>query len=258
MNMNDYISLRDYPSQLETYEWKQKRIEILERDKYRCQICGKGKSTVLYNPSSDRDSDISIGIDYSYSTISIDDILFTHFSVQDFIDIISAKNLSLTPTDYVVSSNDILGVLAEPHTNEFPVNCEDVEINLVRHPTGMLYFIVNREEDNLSNIKLHTPYFIDHPISLNVHHKHYIIGHKAWEYDDEDLVTLCNECHTKVHHAIGAPVYLHKNGYMKEVPLTPCFRCEGTGYFPEYKHVENGICFRCRGARFEELRPYVK
>ncbi len=35
--------------------------------------------------------------------------------------------------------------------------------------------------------------------------------------------------------------------------LKPCYRCHGTGYFPEYNHVEDGICFRCRGAKYEQL-----
>jgi DnaJ-class molecular chaperone len=26
-----------------------------------------------------------------------------------------------------------------------------------------------------------------------------------------------------------------------------CPRCNGSGYLPQYGHVENGICFRCRG-----------
>lgn len=29
----------------------------------------------------------------------------------------------------------------------------------------------------------------------------------------------------------------------------PCYRCGGTGYLPEFKHVEGGICFRCRGRK---------
>jgi hypothetical protein len=27
-----------------------------------------------------------------------------------------------------------------------------------------------------------------------------------------------------------------------------CARCGGTGYLPQFKHVQNGICFRCHGA----------
>ena len=35
---------------------------------------------------------------------------------------------------------------------------------------------------------------------LQVHHKKYIKNRLAWEYDEENLITLCSECHKKVHH----------------------------------------------------------
>ncbi len=34
---------------------------------------------------------------------------------------------------------------------------------------------------------------------LDVHHLRYIMGRKAWEYDDGDLVTLCHKCHEELH-----------------------------------------------------------
>lgn len=34
---------------------------------------------------------------------------------------------------------------------------------------------------------------------------------------------------------------------------TNCERCAGAGYFPEYDHINSGVCFRCDGNRFEEL-----
>lgn len=34
---------------------------------------------------------------------------------------------------------------------------------------------------------------------LQVHHKFYINGKKAWEYKNKALVTLCSECHKKEH-----------------------------------------------------------
>jgi hypothetical protein len=34
-------------------------------------------------------------------------------------------------------------------------------------------------------------------ITLNVHHKKYIYGRKPWEYDNADLITLCEDCHSK-------------------------------------------------------------
>lgn len=34
---------------------------------------------------------------------------------------------------------------------------------------------------------------------LDVHHIRYVEGRQAWDYDESDLVTLCHECHEKVH-----------------------------------------------------------
>lgn len=30
---------------------------------------------------------------------------------------------------------------------------------------------------------------------MQVHHKRYIKGNKPWDYEDKDLITLCNRCH---------------------------------------------------------------
>ena len=34
---------------------------------------------------------------------------------------------------------------------------------------------------------------------LQVHHKKYIKNILAWEYDESNLITLCSECHKKIH-----------------------------------------------------------
>lgn len=34
---------------------------------------------------------------------------------------------------------------------------------------------------------------------LNVHHKHYIEDRLPWEYEGVLLVTLCQDCHRKIH-----------------------------------------------------------
>lgn len=34
---------------------------------------------------------------------------------------------------------------------------------------------------------------------LQVHHKTYIDGLKAWEYSNNDLITLCRKCHKRLH-----------------------------------------------------------
>lgn len=49
--------------------------------------------------------------------------------------------------------------------------------------------------------------------NLCVHHTKYITGNKAWEYPNSLLVTLCKDCHEKVHsnkkHKLY-PVYMEK------------------------------------------------
>lgn len=42
---------------------------------------------------------------------------------------------------------------------------------------------------------------------LNVHHTKYHKDTRAWEYPDSTLVTLCKECHQKVHQDPSHPLY---------------------------------------------------
>lgn len=87
---------------------------------------------------------------------------------------------------------------------------------------------------------------------LHVHHKHYIYGLDPWEYKDSELTTLCEKCHSKIHLEGDVPVYYLEEGSLKKAVLEPCYRCGGTGYLPQYRHVQDGICFRCYGARYEQ------
>ena len=86
---------------------------------------------------------------------------------------------------------------------------------------------------------------------LNVHHSYYQDGLMPWKYPSSDLTTLCLFCHEKLHKNSRIPCF-DKNGLLKDY-LTPCTRCSSAGWFPEYRHVENGICFRCNGAKYEEF-----
>lgn len=52
-------------------------------------------------------------------------------------------------------------------------------------------FIITRDNNKCSLCNSST--------NLVVHHKEYINGMKAWEYDDSSLITLCSKCHAKFH-----------------------------------------------------------
>lgn len=85
---------------------------------------------------------------------------------------------------------------------------------------------------------------------LHVHHKWYIKDEFPWEIENDGLVALCHYCHKDVHKKEEIPVY-GKNSdgtlYHTINYNIYCTRCSGAGWFPQYKHVEDGICFKCRG-----------
>ena len=90
-------------------------------------------------------------------------------------------------------------------------------------------------------------------VILHVHHLYYIESKHPWEYADEALITLCNECHLQTHKTEEISVYEIISGERVKVSAQTCGRCHGAGYFPQYKKVENGVCFQCRGTRYTNL-----
>lgn len=85
--------------------------------------------------------------------------------------------------------------------------------------------------------------------SNHIHHEYYLQDKLPWDIEDLALVTLCHKCHISRHQEMKIPVY--KVGYNSKTLVSyekpSCSRCGGTGYLAQYKHVENGICFKCRG-----------
>lgn len=81
---------------------------------------------------------------------------------------------------------------------------------------------------------------------LDIHHKSYIVYHKAWEYEDDNLITLCRACHEKEHAEHEMMLYDENNRLLHK--LDTCDRCGGTGYLPQYSYHESGICFKCGGS----------
>lgn len=41
--------------------------------------------------------------------------------------------------------------------------------------------------------------YVFHFMQLVVHHLAYHAGHAPWEYEDGELLTICKECHSKLH-----------------------------------------------------------
>ncbi len=245
-----------YPEQLETQEWKSRRDVILERDHYCCSMCGKGESERICF-----DNTYYVGIDKSIPMIlpSNSKILESGISLIDFI---KEWNSTRIKIGKIRHSNHI-GLLTAEGRYLYSVWTDakykdldmrkDAQIATLLCDDGYMAYVVYIHEDDLEKLELPRVYVQKTPIVLNVHHKRYIIGKKAWEYDDSDLVTLCEHCHSKVHEFIPVQTYVEVDGRLSVMNYTPCLRCNGTGYFHEYRNIQNGICFRCHGVRFEEL-----
>lgn len=92
----------------------------------------------------------------------------------------------------------------------------------------------------------------DNPKILHVHHKFYVFGHTPWEYELDSLTTVCHECHHQIHKKSRIPVFIDEK-LTESIDLTPCSRCDGTGFLEEYHYFKNGICFKCEGRKFEEF-----
>lgn len=97
---------------------------------------------------------------------------------------------------------------------------------------------------------------VDKPYHLQVHHKYYVLNSLPWDYPDDALVTLCNWCHTETHQNEKILMYLDTTKTAAR-ELISCNRCHGAGWFSQYNHVQNGVCFKCEGRRFKtELINY--
>lgn len=83
----------------------------------------------------------------------------------------------------------------------------------------------------------------------HVHHMQYIKNQLPWEIDGKYLQTLCRKCHVQVHKEQEIPIYSFSNGQKIKISnyFNVCQRCEGTGYIPQYSHIQNGVCFKCQG-----------
>jgi hypothetical protein len=99
---------------------------------------------------------------------------------------------------------------------------------------------------------------------LHVHHKRYIRGRLAWEYEDRDLVVVCEACHDEQHEARAA-----LDAVIASVPATAlveitdlvagfCARQTGLTHFAAISDpttfVIGEIADRLRSAPWDELR----
>jgi hypothetical protein len=81
--------------------------------------------------------------------------------------------------------------------------------------------------------------------TLNVHHSYYLKGHKPWEYEDDALRTLCEDCHLTRHELVDKQIkpdlgllcqssVRKVGGYIKGLLLQEVFAEESTEDFESH------------------------
>jgi len=174
--------------------WKERREQIIGKDRYTCKKCGK------FNPAA--------GMIINYISTDI-------WGYDNFL---------------------------------FDYECHEYDIykNIYHYHFGEIYLDIEFGEHKLIMPELH------------VHHKKYIEGRKLWEYEDNDLETLCFECHKEKHRQSKIPIYNFNNqiiNYVEKKDITnPNYIRNPLRDFPSWTFVhkkENTY----EASKEEDIRP---
>ncbi len=245
--------MEEYEELLNSDEWKGKRNLILERDQNKCTKC---ENEILL-------SDCKKG-ELSFVKSNKDFQLFTLVTNEDsytlYLPRIGGFKANQAIGYFKMKLNEPILVAARKRLlND---NYEKYHEQLGRYKNDpnykalLIYFsgVYNVPVEDLDALSPNQPFSSFKWLwirGLHVHHLYYKVGLKPWEYENEALITLCWKCHEETHKNHKIP-YLNESG--EEIrKLTPCNRCFGTGWIPKFNYVENGICFECRGKKFQEF-----
>jgi hypothetical protein len=250
-----------YEEKLQLPEWKIKRDSIIQRDNNRCIKCGYGEfEDIKFNFTIPKNlkypfKNFEILKHYPLFTLTLTDFIIKwgiqiHSVIEDEVQY-----------NFTVPDDDLVNRVMENLIDFYPKagNWEDWNTSLriflenknfkfsEINDLGVAYYIANWSDFVIIfNLKEHTDVInIQEKKQLHVHHKLYIQDKMPWEYDDKDLITLCNYCHQKTHENETILYYNRFGNLMGN--MEKCDRCGGSGTLPEYKHVLGGRCFKCWG-----------
>lgn len=239
-----------YLEQLLTPEWKAKRNDILQKDKFICRKCSNS-IYLQYDMGIIISNKRARGIfenSFSNDTYILNIFTKNHGTIKSILKTCISIDLDKSYVAYYMVNSMYKNIIALQYANESKININREPIHLDDFNTGRKPF-TNDTYNYIYDRDLNEEWaFVQ---NLHVHHNYYQQGKLAWEYPDDALSTLCWSCHEELHRN-GTVDVLDADG-IKIEELTFCRRCHGAGVFPEYYHVSNGVCFRCNGARYEEF-----
>lgn len=254
---------KSYTELLNSPEWRLKRKEIIARDNRTCQRCGVRKNSYMNTRNYKfPDKHLSYPIFNFYQSNAINkgivEIKMNKFKIlckTDLKNIVPATNYALFVNKLKIKQNkipfqgsilnntkaNIFHSKENSHTLANYLSKVFIKNNSVKiDPEGIWFG--KYEERNYYTKNLNT---------LEVHHKCYRKGIDIWDQPDEDYVALCNICHIIVHETIDIP-FFDINGVDYRLRRI-CSKCHGIGILNEFRHVENGRCFKCDGRGFVKI-----
>lgn len=256
-----------YAELLQANEWQAFRQYILERDKKTCQICKNtnllkdcNRGSLMFSHAIEgfqiyylEDSNVNgrIFIKDSETIFNHKKNPVKHTLPSKFLDNCHVFYKSVDKKNFLVASKTL------NKYERWYRWIERIELDNKNVKAAFILYLENvtgcKYDEALEYFKRESFEDIEWKIikGLHVHHKYYQNGKKPWEYPFNALITVCWKCHEEIHKGEPVPHYDESLNWLGN--LTPCSRCHGAGYFPEYLHIEEGICFRCRGAMYDEF-----
>ena len=260
--------MASYEELLNTYNWKNFRLRILKRDGYECPRCYNSLPFIPFYSQSPMKVVVKLDKRLSYLIFPSFDETIENCTVIWNHDKFELLNIEKVPSfRWGTKEEEIEKFIKEnfKHIILYPLSEKIGRIMGISNKSSwalLWYTRLGRKlgwhtetepgvtyQNKVDELRKDFKWL--YVAGLHVHHTYYQKGRMPWEYPENSLQTYCWQCHEDLHKNEKIP-YLDEHGH--EIgKLTPCRRCFGAGEFPEYKHVEAGICFHCRGAKYEEL-----
>lgn len=261
--MGEGVRTMNYIEQLNTPEWRKKRLAIANRDNNQCQVCNNqkllnnyelaytdeynekkhphlNKFILTYHLINSNGTGIVYIDEVQKELLKTPKILYIQKGLTSIHSLIAIRNLTSTEKQVFEQHRINNNLIIQEFSFDFEKTFQSQTNSLIQK---------RRELSEL--IFKETVYNFIYVNGLHIHHKYYVKNLLAWEYPDEALITLCFDCHENLHKDQTIPVYENTNHLAGEYHF--CKRCHGTGRFPEYSHIQSGICFECNGERYMEL-----
>lgn len=250
----------NYIELLNTENWKNKREQILIRDNHECQRCGISKSNNFHGKIFKIGDNIENN--YKINFFKDENLNTTLVSLKadnssEYICKSDIHNSKINRNqEYVITIN-----YAKKNIIKYPFNGSTIDnlkenLFLKKTTNEFLVDMITYEDEIKNNLEVDIEAFwlIEYGIEnfsckdgtkLEVHHKCYRKNVPIWDQNESEYVTLCNICHEIIHNNQLIPFY-NENGRIIQF-MTPCLKCNGTGYLKQFQHISNGVCFSCYG-----------